>query len=295
MWIVKRTSSTHQKLEVSAIMVTSKTNPSFDIWLFPEDAITTIIQTSGIYEPDETEFIEYVASKKGGGWAVDIGANVGFHSLHMAALGMNVIALEPSPDTARLLQRSIQQNGFRRRKGFVKIIQAAAADSPGLGRLVRLRGSAGMTILQRSGDDTALPFGIQDVIADEIPLVRPETSLADILPRNPNLQLLKIDAEGHELHAFRGVNLERFPFAFLSFEFFPELLWKAGHTDPLDLLIFIQSLGYVCTTNPSSLRKGENLLSTLEDVKQWYNNTAVPSHKRSPNFHLNFYCTISVT
>lgn len=283
-------------LQVERIMVTSKTKPPFKIWLFPpqDDIISKKIEQSGKYEPEETAFIEYVASTMhgSGGWAVDIGANIGFHSLHMAALGMKVVGFEPSPDTASLLEQSIKENGFDgTRGGSIQIIQAAAAESSGLGRLVRHHDSPGMTILQRNGDSSSLPFGVEDIIADDIPLVRPEASLANIITKDGTpLQLLKVDAEGYELHAFRGVNLDRFPFRFVTFEFFPELLWKAGQTDPLDLLNYINSFGYVCAMHPKSLKDEENLLCTPDEFQAWYEGTIVPAYENSSKFHLNIYC-----
>jgi FkbM family methyltransferase len=204
---------------------------------------------------------------------------------------MKVVAFEPSPDTATLLKRSIRDNGFDGKKGSIQIVQAAAAEWPGFGRLVRHRDSPGMTILQRNGDSSSLPFGVMNIIADGIPLVRPESSLANIISSDvTSLQLLKVDAEGHELHAFRGVNLERFPFRFVTFELFPELLWKAGHTDPLDLLNYINSFGYICAAHPKSLQNEKNLLRTSEEIQTWYKSTVVPAYKKSPNFHLNLYC-----
>jgi predicted O-methyltransferase YrrM len=78
-----------EETKVDGIMVSSTTKPPFKIWLFPtdDDTISKKINDSGKYEPEETAFIQYVASLHGsGGWAVDIGANIGFHSLYMAAL-----------------------------------------------------------------------------------------------------------------------------------------------------------------------------------------------------------------
>lgn len=287
--------SDRQEAQVDGVKVASKTRPSFQIWLFPpqEDIISRKIQASGLYEPEETQFIQYVASRTSkGGWAVDIGANIGFHSLHMAALGTNVIAFEPSPDTASLLERSIRENNIFDGGGSVQIVRAAAAEVKGFGRLVRHRDSAGMTILQLKGDSSELPFGVEDVIADNIPTVRPEDYLSKIMPKDAtkNLQMLKVDAEGHELHAFRGVNLERFPFQFVTFEFFPELLWKAGQTDPVELLIYIQFFRYSCATHPKELEDDVNLLTTLDDFTSWYQSKVVPELNKSSKYHLNLYC-----
>ena len=88
--------------------------PAFKFDFFPrqEDIISKKIKDTGVYDSEETFFIKHVSSDGKGGWAVDIGANIGFHNLHMAALGAKVIVFEPSRDKATLLRRSIKPNGF---------------------------------------------------------------------------------------------------------------------------------------------------------------------------------------
>ena len=346
-----------------AVSATSRTDPPFQIWLFPPEQdrhITRKIQASGVYEPDETIFAQLAVASKGinkgsdgggstymyganntgsgagtctGGGAMDIGANVGFHSLHMAALGMDVISLEPSPDTASLLRRSARANGFdfdplqaqqqqqqqqqqqdssagiSSSRGSVRVVQAAAAATPGLGKLLRHPHSPGMTILQRtrgeedaSDSDSAsdaLPFGVDNVVQDGIELVRPDAILSEAMlgggtvpneDEDSELCLLKVDAEGYELRALKGVDLDRFPFPYITFEFFPELLVKAGKTDPLELLLYVYSFGYVCGKDPTSVHDGNNLMKKPYDVQVWYQNTVVPAHQSSSAYHLNMFC-----
>lgn len=315
-------------------LVWTNTDPSFQIWLYPpqDDIISKHIQNSGLYEPDgTTRFVQSVTAAisktqkhtDGLGWAVDIGANVGFHSLHMAMLGMDVIALEPSPDTAALLRRSIQINNLVPSRsnqtstvGRVHLVEAAAADRPGMGRLIRHPDSPGMTILQRTDEvlgpsvsaanspsDRSLPFGIHDVIGIGIPLVEPRTVIAEMVGKGDSTvasrcTLLKVDAEGYEMQAFRGVNLDRYPFRYVTFEFFPELLIRAGNTDPLDLLLYIQSFGYACCTNPLSLfdnisdRITAKTMTTIREYQNWYQRDAIAAYNKSNRFHVNLYCQL---
>ena len=292
--------SQRKENHVEGTLAVSKTNPPFKMWLFPDDSMTSVILKSGLYEAEETTFISYVASQcehTTPRWAVDIGANVGFHSLHMAALEMNVISFEPSPDTVSLLRRSMEENGFGRPR--MHIIPAAVSDSVGTGRLVRHKDSSGMTILQRNEEEedvvaSPLPFGVQDVIANNIPLIKAESSMDSIIPKGDHkyLCLLKVDAEGHELHAFKGVNLHRYRFKFITFEFFPELLLKAGKTAPLDLILFIQSIGYDCATDPMVLKANQGLLTTADEVKLWYESKVVNASRTASSFHLNLYCRL---
>ena len=59
---------------------------------------------------------------------VDIGANIGFHTLHTTAIGTHVIAWEPSPNMATLLCKSVHVNGFQL---VVKVVQAAVGEEDG--------------------------------------------------------------------------------------------------------------------------------------------------------------------
>lgn len=356
-----------------AILKNTSTSPSFRIWIYPpdKDIISKKIHIYGMHVAEELQFTKLVVdacnttttptedgngvndgNPGNSGWAVDIGAYIGFHTLHMAASGMNVIAFEPALDTASLLRQSVRANGFdkpiasegwnhaeasgvkQRSPRRVNVVRAAAGERKGHGRLVRHSDSAGITILQIHDDrrdnegggsnrsstkQTPLPFGVKDVVGDDIAIVRPEDILAGILPETTarashphprvSLSLLKVDAEGHELHALRGTNLKRFPFRFLTFEVFPELLWSAGGTDPLDLLDYVASLGYRCATKPSWLlplvaqastdASGANqtrtpgvLMTSRADYRAWYENEAVPYYRKTKGYHQNFYCEL---
>ena len=50
-------------------------------------------------------------------WALDMGANIGFHSLHMAQRGANVISFEPAPDTFELFKCSAELLGAINKNG----------------------------------------------------------------------------------------------------------------------------------------------------------------------------------
>ena len=112
--------------------------------------------------------------------------------------------------------------------------------------------------------------------------------------------LLKVDAEGHELHALRGVNLDLFPFRFLTFEFFPELLSGAGGTDPLELPRFNSSSG--CVAPPSrpwpwwgrtaavAAPASAAPMDTEDDFRSWYEDHVAPSHAAAdPGYHANLF------
>jgi len=86
----------------------------------------------GIHEPVETRWIqEHVPV---GGVAIDIGANIGYHTLLLARqVGPtgHVYAFEPDPDNFALLSRNVTLNGYNN----VTLEQAALSDSTGTLRL----------------------------------------------------------------------------------------------------------------------------------------------------------------
>ncbi|HEY1073999.1 FkbM family methyltransferase [Brevundimonas sp.] len=145
-----------------------------------------VIAESGTWEPEIGRKIEEALTE--GGVFVDIGANVGVMSFRGArAVGPTgrVIAFEPNPSNADKYLRGVIANGFTN----ITLFQIAAAEHPGVafvtpqsnGKIV-----AGDSLLSRDHAVTALP-------ADRL--------LAD----QPRIDLIKIDIEGFELQAIRGL------------------------------------------------------------------------------------------
>lgn len=85
--------------------------------------------------PYEYEMLADIAERyPGGGTAVDVGANIGNHSLFLAAHGFDVYAYEPNARLAELVERSARLNGF----SAVHVRKCAVGAGPGRGRFLRL-------------------------------------------------------------------------------------------------------------------------------------------------------------
>ena len=197
---------------------------------------------------------------------VDVGANVGIHTLavarHLAAGGGAVLAFEPHPINHRLLVHNIRQNRLR----HVVAENLGLAEAPAL-----LTGTA-----SKSGGNWSLAS--QGEYRFEVRLVRLDDYLQD--HPIPRLDLIKIDVEGAEVRVLRGARntIERFR-PMIVFEVCPAWLTKMG-TSPGELLAELVGHGY--TIHPLPGRKlvwedGVNLgdLDAL-DTGAFVNLVAVP-------------------
>lgn len=119
---------------------------------------------------------------------LDIGANVGVMTFLAASLvgpGGRVIAVEPNPDNVQLLYRGLLLNRFTN----VEILPLAAGDR----RAVFALSGRSNTELLAAGTPTMTGRFVQSVVLDDV--------LGDL----PRLDLVKMDIEGHEPAALRGL------------------------------------------------------------------------------------------
>lgn len=269
---------------------------SFRILLHPpskDKYITRKVQSKGLYEPEMEDFIALAFPRNESNavsdgntlrpWALDLGANVGFHSLHMAKRGANVISFEPAPDTTELVKCSAKllvaaaKSDESRTSGSITVVQAGASDIDFQAKMMRHADSPGMTTF---GTNSNFPLHeLETTDESMIQLLRPQDVLSSFgVPEGPSeyLRLAKVDVEGFELRALRGLNLTRFPFQFLTFEFFPAML-RASGAEPADLLILVRDAGYKCDHDKHSG-------STRDEMNKWINGI---------KSHVNVFCKLS--
>ncbi len=183
------------------------------------DVIDFAIRHFGVWEPALGALIE--AHLRPGDIAVDIGANIGAHTLTMArsvgAAG-RVVAVEPGPQTAARLRANLALNDLQ----HVTVIEAAAADVAG-----------GATLF--SGPDGTRGRATMDAaVAGAGPSTEIATVVAaDILSPEDwaRARLVKIDVERAEDMVLRGLAsvLARLPGdALLIVETEPQLLARRG-------------------------------------------------------------------
>lgn len=127
--------------------------------------------------------------------AIDLGANVGLLTLHMARrVGSKgrVIGVEPNPSTFSRLQQNVETNGLN---SVCELHQLALGDSSGRTTLSVPRRNAGAASL---GADRGADVDAVDV------QVLPFSEWWNDIGR-PRVRLVKIDVEGHELSVLKGM------------------------------------------------------------------------------------------
>ena len=256
--------------------------------------------------------------------AVDLGANVGYHTMTMAYLGsrivpssdenikVHVIALEPAKDTFDLLHATVHDlnhhylstktlsTSSTSSTSQITLINAGASEKYStikLDTLHRHADSPGMTTLVNTQN---LPYKLEQIMTAEdnsngketgrsmqdghtdkssssntIRLIPVQDTLEEVIHQrtmknkddNENidsikLRLLKVDVEGYEYYALRGINLDKYPFEYILVEYFPQLIEASGIVRPLDVLEYIISRNYDCiegwkTTTSNSSNGGD--------------------------------------
>lgn len=159
---------------------------------------------------------------------LDVGANFGFYTL-LAAQQMGssgqVYSFEANPNLIPYLEGSVYINGLRDR---VKLINKAVADAAGTARFGFSYAHIGGGSLMIGSDGAA---GNEFV---EVPLV----PIDDELPAGLVADIIKLDVEGHEAAALRGMRqlVARSPKVQIILEFFTGMQGKTGSEAIIDLL-----------------------------------------------------------
>ena len=146
----------------------------------------------GTFVPDEPE-IAYISSVAGiGDWVIDVGANIGHYTCHLAnCVGPSgrVFAFEPIADTFALLAANVSAYGLRN----VTLLNVAVSTERGLRSMsVPNYEHVGLLNYYRAHLD---PQGNHSVFC--LPLDR-------LFPEN-KIGLVKIDAEGHDMEVLESM------------------------------------------------------------------------------------------
>ena len=166
------------------------TMPGFSLFVSQEDAaVGAAIAASGTYEPHVTAVFE--RHLRPGLRVIDVGANIGWFTM-LAGLrvgsGGHVLAVEPNPLNARMIEASRRANAF----DHVSMLPAAAGSRNGAVSLNRTYSNASVSPLER----------INVLEAEIVPMIRLDDVIGD--DWRP-VGLVKIDVEGAEAIALGGL------------------------------------------------------------------------------------------
>ncbi len=206
------------------------TTPGFSLYVNPDDAaVGGPIGDTGSYEPHVTAVFE--GHLRPGLNVIDIGANIGWFTMLAASRvgpGGHVLAVEPNPLNARMLEASRQLNGF----GHVSLLPVAAGLRHGAVALHRTYSNGSTTPLDR----------VDVLDAEIVPMIRLDDVVGD--ERRP-VGLVKVDVEGAEALALGGLEatLRRDRPVVMS-EFSPNMMPGASSMSGEEYLRWLQALGY---------------------------------------------------
>jgi FkbM family methyltransferase len=155
------------------------------------------------------------------GVCVDVGANIGLHTLEMSRLvGAHgrVIAFEPESHNFDILRRNLLANGCDN----VRPLKCAVSDA---------RGTARVELSETNFGDHRVVAGTPGGDAGSSPPVE-VTTLDDALSDIPDnaVRFIKIDVQGHEMKVLHGMTetIRRNPDAIFMVEVSPSILPKYG-------------------------------------------------------------------
>ncbi len=165
-----------------------KTYPQVASFAF--DLITQFIHLDGQYERDELGFLalHVFPTLPKAGTCVDIGANIGNHSLAFAPHFARVIALEPHPRTFRLLELNVEL------ATNVTPLNVGASTESAVITVSQDPLNYAATSIGKAGAAGAVKVQFRLVRLDDIA----EIAAAESIP------FIKIDVEGHEKEALSG-------------------------------------------------------------------------------------------
>ena len=216
--------------------------PSLACYSF--DYISNKITIDGLYERDELILLaNWIKSRhpdKLSLTAIDVGANIGNHSLFFAKHFEKVFSFEPNPRVFRLLQINAEMTSN------ISAFPFAVSDKAGKATLKIIDGNYGGSHLTEGKMSESDNF----IDVNMMCLDQMASDFGDV-------GLIKLDVENHELQALKGaVNLLKVQKPIVLFEQCSEAI-KNGKSEVVD---YLRTLGY---DNFYSIRKQVNFKDLL--------------------------------
>lgn len=206
----------------------------FQIYAAQDDAAVGRHVAGGVYEPDVTAVFH--RTLRPGMSVIDIGANIGFFAMLSASLvgpSGRVLAVEPNPRNARMLEASRLANGF----DHLTLCQVAAGRETGI-LVLNTSYSNGTT--SAASDNLERLFAAETVACVKVDaLVEPHT----------HVDFIKVDVEGAEYNALLGCHrIITTCRPVIVTEFSPDMIGTISQISGPDYLRWLIGMGYNLTT-----------------------------------------------
>lgn len=238
---------------------------SFKIILDPvkNSGVDEDITKNGFWEKElSVQFKKYINDDS---IFLDIGANIGYHSLFVAAIIKGpgkVYSFEPLPHLCKQLQDSVRLNGFSN----IEICNFGLAEKEGEHTInIRDENTGGSSLLDLHNLEK---FKVKDT--EKITLKR----LDSFLRSDTKVDVVKIDVEGYEFEVLKGgINVLTKDHPVIFMEFSPVFYVQDYVQKPQDLVSFLKNLSYsfFCLDGQSLnldiwLKEEENLNSQIDII-----------------------------
>jgi FkbM family methyltransferase len=207
----------------NGIGVKSNFSAKFRVKTF--DFIDQKIIFEGCYEPETLSLCYSLVGTKD--IFLDVGSNFGLYAINLASKsGIQVIAIEPNPSIFYRLQNNKILNDFNN----IFLINVAVGEKSSIAGMdcPSLNNSGNYQISQTSGDFYVAVLPLQDIL-NFLSIQR--------------IKLLKIDIEGFELFALKGIDWNIVDIQNIVMEFIPEQL-LLQNTSSFECLQFLIEKGY---------------------------------------------------
>jgi FkbM family methyltransferase len=162
-----------------------------DVEVFCNDQIGTHIGKYGLYEKDKLTVLMQILARMDNPVVLDIGANIGNHTLAFATCASRVHAFEPVPETFRVLQKNISRNRLSNAQAWnLALSDKAEKTRMYLGKPGNM-GMSSMAKKESSGAEVEISSVVGDVFLK--------------MQHVNRVDFMKIDVEGHEYFVIMGL------------------------------------------------------------------------------------------
>ena len=170
---------------------------TYSVATLTNDYITKEILSSGWYEKPFLSLlgmlIKTTDNDEPPSYVVDVGANIGNHSLYFSQISDQVISIEPNPICVNLMKASL---GINNLNNITIVAKGAGAKISRETLSFAEHHTGGGSFLTPEADASLRNIEINVDTLDNI--------TGSLIPGNANLKLVKIDAEGFEVNVLKG-------------------------------------------------------------------------------------------